>query len=155
MSIINDKERVEATNQISAIDIQESSGLLKDHISTSWLPDAVHTTTLTTRPQNANWITKHLAKPYSQPTIKVSVLEIDWLYVFDATIAKPYDSPMSEADGSKTRHVDINRHPLRQEAIKEGLDGQELPDCLWNPSSTLFLQGTFSPQGWFLVSWGF
>jgi len=44
MSIINDKERVEATNQISAIDIQESSGLLKDHISTSWLswlPDAV------------------------------------------------------------------------------------------------------------------
>ena len=35
MSIINDKERVETTNQISAIDIQESSGFLKDHISTS------------------------------------------------------------------------------------------------------------------------
>ena len=79
-----------------------------------------------------------VAQPALQPTIIVSVLEIDWLYVFDATIAKPYDSPMSEADGSKTRHVDINRHPLRQEAIKEGLDGQECARLFVKPEQHSF-----------------
>jgi hypothetical protein len=50
---------------------------------------------------------KHLMKPFSQT---------DYLCVFNTTIVKPYDdSRITEADGSKPRHVDTYEHPLRQD----------------------------------------
>jgi hypothetical protein len=99
-----------------------------------------HTTTLTTRPQKNKtscdtiFTVDYISLwPWNQLPVCLCVFMRQSL---------PADewAKLTEAK----RHVDINRHPLRQ-VTKKGSDGQESRDCLRNPSSTLFLQGTFSP----------
>jgi hypothetical protein len=62
MSIINDKEIVETTNQYER-------SISKKALAFSRTKYRRRTTTLTTKMQKAKWITQHLVKPYSQLTI--------------------------------------------------------------------------------------
>jgi len=121
-------------NMIWAIDVQESSGFLKDQISTP-SSDSYHEAAEgklnNTTPCETIFTADYISLcPWNR-----------CLCLFDATTAKLYDADESRQKQTETRRYE----PAPQEVIKKGLDELESWDCLWNPSRTLFLQGIFFP----------
>jgi hypothetical protein len=133
---------------------RKGSGFLNEYMYIDELTARYHPTTFTTRLQSADWIAKHLAKPYSQADylslclwnrMPLHILCDNWL---NPTTCRW----ISEANGTKPGHVGIS---IRQEVIEKKFGWTRVERWLVKLEQYSFPARHFFPQERFFSALGF